>query len=101
MTWGISGPNFLLTLRVRPGRRDRCGASVAPGAAGRRAIAAPWWRPHPLSVDELAYLSGGASGLGASALVALREHGEATLLGPRQLVAVGTVTRAGRQPGPA
>src|SRR3954453_1291502 len=47
----------------------------------------------PLSVDELAYLSGGAAGLGASALVALRENGEVTALGPRQLVAVGSVTR--------
>ena len=55
----------------------------------------------PLSVDELAYLAGGAAGLGASALVALRENGEVTALGPRQLVAVGSVTRAQRQPGAA
>lgn len=99
-TWGIAGSTFLalygaalvvliaVVLIVRRAilRGRGSGAMVATVAT----VA--------LSVDELAFLSGGAAGLGASALVALREHGEVTALGPRQLVAVGTVTRPDASP---
>ena len=96
-TWGISGSTFLalyvaalivLVVVVLIVRRAMLGGR---GSGAMVASA-------PLSVDELAYLSGGAAGLGASALVALRENGEATALGPRQLVAVGTVTRPNASP---
>jgi uncharacterized protein (TIGR04222 family) len=96
-TWGISGPKFLLLygfalivviVLVTIARRALLGGGRPSGMVASAA----------LSVDEIAFLSGGAPGLGASALVALREHGEAATLDLRKILAVGNVNRPDASP---
>lgn len=89
MTWGISGPTFLglyavALVIVIVGTQVLRRRLMRPGGGSAMVATNP---SSPLTVDELAYLSGGLYGLGASALVGLRERGEVSSPNRRQVKA--------------